>query len=112
MPARRPARKAVELKQPCSSLYFAGGSPAPMTQALGAPRLSPGGAGLVPGDSSSSLPIGMARMTRLNPYAAGYPAVGSPLLGTLATTLAATGEPGRSAISRNAASSSSEVTLQ
>ena len=62
---------AVELELPCSSRYCAGDRPAPITHALGAPRLSPGGAGLVPGEISSSFPIGMARTIRLKSYAAG-----------------------------------------
>src|ERR1700761_9589404 len=98
MPARSPARIAVEFELPCSTRYCAGGAPAPITHALGAPRLSPIGAGLVPGERLSSSPMGMARTMRRKSYAAGYPTAGSPLLGTLATTIAATGDPGRSAI--------------
>ena len=59
-----PVEKKVEFELPCSSRYCAGGLPAPMTQALGAPRLRPAGAGGVPGEIVSSLPIGMARTMR------------------------------------------------
>src|SRR6185437_6651723 len=112
MPASTPDRIAVEFELPCSTLYFSSGAAAPITHALGAPRLSPKGAGLVPGEIMSSLPMGIALTMRRKVYAAGYPAVGSPLLGTLATTIAARGDPGRSATSAKARSSSGVVAYQ
>ena len=45
MPARRPARIAVEFELPFAKAKPAGLAVAPMTQALGAPKLSPAGTG-------------------------------------------------------------------
>src|ERR1700761_8536854 len=106
MPASNPDNIAVEFELPCSTRYLSGDLLAPITHALGDPRLSPKGATLVPGEIMSSLPMGMARTMRRNVYAAGYPAAGSPLFGTLATTIAGRGASCLSAISENARSSS------
>src|SRR3984957_19913283 len=112
IPARGRARIAVELELPFAIANPAGPAVAPITQALGAPKLSPSGTGVVPGEMRSSSPMGTARTMRRKGEAAGYPACASPLLGTLATTIAARGESGRSAISRNVASSSGVLTFQ
>jgi hypothetical protein len=64
MPARSPASIAVEFELPFAIANPAGVAAAPITQALGAPKFSPGGIVVVPGEIRSSLPIGTARTMR------------------------------------------------
>jgi hypothetical protein len=65
MPARSPAKIAVEFELPFAMANPEGPAVAPSTQALGAPKFSPSGIELVPGEMRSPSPIGTARTMRL-----------------------------------------------
>jgi len=55
---------AVEFELPFAIANQGGPAVAPITQALGAPKLSPSGIAAVPGEMRSSSPIGTARTMR------------------------------------------------